>query len=361
MITYTQIIDFLGKKYRLFPHSSKEDRTEFLTVCHGGDSHNLKLFKRDKYFVCFTNCGRMSLFDLIQKLEACRFREALGIVCDFFDIAENEFTPQESSIEEKLQAAINEPLFPEFKSYERNLPELVCPSFNAPQWYQKKYYAGWIKEGITVPVMEAYNIRWCAPYNYIIIPHYDECGRLVGVRRRALNPEDIKYKPIYGYEHHLGANLYGANLFPKDNPAFSGYAYLVESEKSVLQGASFLGANNVLATCGLNNVSPIQIDIMWKLGIRRVCLAFDNDVNWSDWTSPDTLLFGRKLKTHADRIRAEGMDVEIIGDWEGNLLDKKDSPFDKNKEVFFQLLEKKRSYEGFVRMIESMKLFQTRP
>ena len=48
--------------------------------------------------------------------------------------------------------------------------------------------------------MDKYNIRFSPTQNKIIIPHYDINGRLVGIRGRALNIEEVeKYeiKEIY--------------------------------------------------------------------------------------------------------------------------------------------------------------------
>ena len=40
----------------------------FQTICHGGDSHKLCYFTKSKDFYCYTNCGKMSFFDLIKRI-----------------------------------------------------------------------------------------------------------------------------------------------------------------------------------------------------------------------------------------------------------------------------------------------------
>jgi hypothetical protein len=40
--------------------------------------------------------------------------------------------------------------------------------------------------------MDRYNILYSISQNKIIIPHYNIDGKLIGIRGRSLNPEDLK-------------------------------------------------------------------------------------------------------------------------------------------------------------------------
>ena len=72
--------------------------------------------------------------------------------------------------------------------------------------------------------MEKFNIRYSISQNKIIIPHYNINGKLIGIRGRALNQEEIeagcKYMPVKiegkFYAHPLSLNLYGLDRNRQD-------------------------------------------------------------------------------------------------------------------------------------------------
>ena len=327
MISPEEIIEFLEQRYDLHPYRNNEKEARFQTVCHGGDSHKLYFYKNTKLFFCYTNCGTISLFDLVMLLEDCDFYPAFQIISGFFDM----------NMEETFYVSDEEPI-PSISTPVEipELPEKRYPQFNensACLWYEKKYYLGWVEEGISVKAMRKFDIRWFAPEKHIIIPHRDMNDRLVGIRRRSLNPEDVKYKymPVRGFEHPLGANLYGIHKIPAGTYE---KVYVAEGEKSVLQGVSF-GVHNVVATCG-SVISPIQVELLKGLGIRQICICFDNDVRYGEngWGNK---IF--QLAKQVKRIEKTGMVVTAKIDVKKNLLGLKDSPFDRGPEAFHELEE----------------------
>jgi hypothetical protein len=188
--------------------------------------------------------------------------------------------------------------------------------------------------------MEKFNIRYSAPQNKIIIPHYNPDGELVGIRGRALNEWEVenvgKYMPIQiegkWYSHPLSLNLYGLN-WTKDNIKRTGTCFLVEAEKSVLQMESWDLPNCAAAVCGSQfNKHALKL-LMQTARPREVVICFDKeekpgseDYFYKLWN------IGKKYQNYCD--------FSFIYDRE-NLLELKDSPTDHGADVFWKLYKRR--------------------
>lgn len=204
-----------------------------------------------------------------------------------------------------------------------------------------KYYPiEWLNDGISKEAMDKFNIRFSPSQNKIIIPHYDVSGRLVGIRGRALNKEDIenwgKYMPLQiegkWYSHPLSLNLYGLNM-TKENIKATGIAYLFEAEKSVLQMDSFSILNCAAAVCG-SKLNKYALDILVRTcHPQEIVVCFDKEeLPHEDKYFNHLYELCKKYQAYAN--------FSFIYDKE-NLLDLKDSPTDKGEEVFLKLLRKR--------------------
>lgn len=332
----------------------------FQTICHGGDSHKLCYFSESKDFYCYTSCGRMPFFNFISKIKGFKeseFSKTVKYVADKVGkgFTENRvgFMDRNPSKESRQEISDMDTLF---ESKNRGQKEKV----EIKKFYDDKilnffdkntFYSGWIDEGISIESMEKFNIRWYEYQKHIIIPHYNIDGKLVGIRRRSLKPEDKdnKYMPEYiqgiMYDHPLGLNLYG--LY--ENKAYiktSGRAIIVEGEKSVLKSDTYFGDKSItVATCGFN-ISEWQIRALDKLNVNSVILAFDKDfdVTLENEYRKDEKLW-REYNNYINRLKVLGerlaaiFNTSIIIDREG-LLQPKDSPFDQGEKVFERLLSK---------------------
>ena len=179
----------------------------------------------------------------------------------------------------------------------------------------------------------------------IIIPHYDMDGNLVGIRGRSYNIDDLidgrKYMPAYlekqCFKHPLGSCLYGLH---ENLAAIKKHKkiMLVESEKSVMQCYGYYGENCfVAATCG-SSISPVQIDLLLKLGVEEVILAYDRE-NDTNPESEQTREYEQKLLKVVLPL-TKYMNVYIVMDYEG-LLPPKGSPSDMGQETLEKLMKKK--------------------
>ena len=360
-ITEEKILELIKREGNTIPYKIKNKEIWFRTCCHGGDSHKLCYFRDSKEFYCYTNCGKMSLFDFFAKIRNSNFKETLSFLMREVGLSgrqgivinNNNLYQKELSYLERKKTNRNKN---KRKSFNETPIKPICDRIMTNGFFEDLYYEGWIDEGITIPSMEKYNIKWYGSKRHIIIPHYNINNELVGIRRRTLDENEMKkakYMPeIIGqteYLHSLGMNLYGLNITKEAIKKYK-RAIIVEGEKSVLLSDSYFGDKScTVATCGFT-VSNWQRDMLLSLGVTEVVLAFDKDFNPLEFE-------GREIVTEEDRKSKEFdrfcdrlinigekfapyCKTTIIWDRD-NLLGEKNSPFDKGKAVFERLYSKR--------------------
>lgn len=351
-ITEEQILQLL-KKFDLVPYGSiKENEIWYETICHGGDSHKLCYFRDSKSFYCYTNCGRMSLFDIIMQIKSCTFLEAIQFVANEMGISNRYgFNHTITDISRELLKIDKYILLRKAKRNEiKHLPKIEEKIL---EYFENNvFYKGWIDDGISIDTMQYFGIRWYEMEKHIIIPHYNINGGLVGIRRRSLKEQDKnnKYMPenIEGttYTHSLGMNLYGLDKH------LSGIlktkkVVIVESEKSVMLAHEYYGEDAfVVATCGFN-ISNWQRDVLLNLGIEEVILGFDKDFEPLEFENYDeNNQEHKKYMRYINRINSLAYKFVTFCRtyilWDNmKLLQKKDSPFDRGKETLETLMKNK--------------------
>ena len=311
----------------------------FPTICHNTDasdaSMKLYFYKNTKLFNCYTECGIMSIFKFMKHYYETRgieydwVSDIYNVIldCSNFKPGEGFDTPKYESLRDKYGRAKQEKELPEYNS-------------GALDTFIKYYPPEWIREGISKAAMDKFDIRYSISQNKIIIPHYDICGRLVGIRGRALNEWEIenvgKYMPVRieqtWYKHPLSMNLYG--LYEnQENIKKTGVCYVFESEKSVMQCEGFSGPNCAVAVCG-SQFNKYQLNILLKTcRPNEIVLCFDSEEIEEETKYFDKLwAICQKYKNYTnfsfvyDRLR---------------LLNLKESPSDRGEEIFRKLLEKR--------------------
>lgn len=315
----------------------KEEYIQFKTICHNENPEDASLklyyYKKNKKFHCYTHCGdNFNIFELFK-----RRYELLGIKYNFYKdivlVIAGDFSPQK---EDGFHQAYKS----EYEKFNQKQTIVKIDHLNPSLLNTFVFYPTneWLEDGISIDTMRRFGIKYSIDQNKIIIPHYDEYGYLIGIRGRALNEEDIekgKYMPvtIEGKicAHPLGYNLYGLN-FIKGNIQKRRMVIIAESEKSVLQYDTMFGhdKNICVAVCG-SSLHAYQIEILLKLGVERILIAFDKEGE----TYQEKEKYYKKLKTMCERYRLR-CDIGFIFD-QCNHLSLKDSPTDKGKETFLQL------------------------
>jgi hypothetical protein len=351
-ITEAQVLSILEKFGAVPFRLVKEKEIYFKTVCHGGESHKLCYFRETKTFFCYTECGQMSIFNLVMKLKDCSFSDSIRFIANELGISNrhgfaNRYVSRSqelSKIDKYIQ--LRKPKITDIK----NLPLIQTAILS--YFEDNVFFQGWIDEGISENTMKVFGIRWYEMEKHIIIPHNNILGELVGIRRRSLQEKDKrnKYMPeiIEGvvYKHSLNLNLYGLDMHLLGIKKTK-KVVIVESEKSVLLAHEFYGEDAfVVATCGFN-ISNWHRNILLSLGIEEVILAFDKDFEILDYENyaedskeyKDFQRFVNRIYSLAYKFVAFCKTYVL---WDTtNLLKLKDSPFDKGKEALETLMKNK--------------------
>ena len=323
-----RIMDALGAK----DYKETNEALIFQTICHCGDSMKLYYYKDNHFFFCYTECGGMSVFKMIENTYKAR-----GIDYDWYNDIYLLIT--DGKRKEGLEVEKRELLGDRYQRIRRERQLEIYPK-GVLDVFEKIYPTQWLEEGISKETMDKFDIKFSISQNKIIIPHYNENGELIGIRGRALNTWEVenigKYMPIQieqkWYKHPLSFNLYGLNE-TKENIKKNGYVCLFEGEKSVLIMDGFKRPNCAVAVCG-SSINKYQIDILMKTcAPKEFIICFDKEEE-----GPEDKYFN-KLKKLGEKYSNYG-DFSFIYDFH-NRLEMKNSPVDKGEEIFNQLLKER--------------------
>lgn len=314
------------------------------TICHNPleDAHSRKLYWYQNYklFHCYTECNEnMSIFELYQRYmelneHEVSFREAEEYVKQFIS---NIQLPERKKTSKLM---LNADKYLVGNTFEE-LPEFPSSALDC---FSNYHHPLWLNEGISDETMNRFGIRFSVGQNKIIIPHYDLNGRLVGIRGRALDKEDIelgKYRPIslggITYKHQLHFNLYGVY---QHKEAIRKYRRVIvyEGEKSVMLDDTYYGKNSVAVACCGSNLNKYQVAILTKeLEVNEIVIAFDKE--YEKLYTPQAKQYKKKLMDICDKYKHLASFSYIYD--EKNLLEMKDAPIDKGQEVFEKLYKER--------------------
>lgn len=345
MIDYEQIVKDLKDEevirlmYELGAdrHEETDNYIIFPTICHNENateaSMKLYYYKDTHLLYCYTEDGPMSIYKFLENYYKTRNieynwrQDILKVV--FQCSAATELTTKETIFKQSLKD----------KYRKRQSIQLAAYSPNVLESFVKQYPIEWLEDNISAGAMDKYNIRYSISQNKIIIPHYDINNRLVGIRGRALNESEIayaKYAPVkiedIVYKHKLSLNLYGLN-HNWENIKELGICYIAESEKAVLQSELFGEKNCTVAICGSSlNIYQIKL-LMQHCQPKEIVLCLDKE----ELPGEDKYFY--KLWDMCNKYKLY-TNMSFIYDRE-NLLNLKDSPFDRGRNIFNKLLEKR--------------------
>lgn len=318
------------------------------TICHNrlDEAENMKLYwyQNSKLFHCYTECSdNITIFELYQKF--CKLNQ--GIEVNFHDAVEyvkgyilhltTSTTHYERSLllnKDKCQS--KHQLIENFKTY----PETILERF------LDYHHAQWRQEGITDAAMDKFGIKFWIQKNQIIIPHRDYQGNLIGIRCREMNEDyqefGAKYHPILLNSgmlcnHPVTQNLYGSFEHGKALRTYH-RAIVVEGEKSCMLDESYNGEDSLTVACCGHNLGIYQVNLLTKvLGVNEITLAFDKE--YDNWEDSDAKKDWALLQKICNKYNSHAK-FSFIWDYD-NLLEHKDSPFDKGKEVWEKLYKER--------------------
>lgn len=324
----------------------------FPTICHNellsNPSHKLYYYENTKRFYCYTSCKSMSIYDFIINTYKARGNKITY---------SQAYTLLDSMVDDRLKhgfAVIEEPTVHHQKKITENwVDELTIYNHHVLECFtqQPKYLAPWLEEGIDYDILVEFGVKFDMVRNRIVFPVYDHLGRLVGIKVRNFNQKDIdehrKYMPLwhnkelYNYPKMMVAYGYYQNqkIIKKAKEVI-----VYEAEKSVLKHGSYFTQNKSIAIGG-SSFSEYHALILKQAGVEQIVLALDND-----WDEEGNHYYGlSKAIKEGYKILDMGFKVDIIYDWDGELLGNKDAPIDRGRQVYSKLYRERKNILEFPR------------
>ena len=313
----------------------------FPTICHNENSEDASMklyyYKNTHLFVCYTDCDdSFNIFGLYERVYKTQNKDY-----HFGQVLHSIIN--KTNLQEQLINFNNYGYKSVRSKYAKRKREIELPVYDKTtlNLFTKYHPIEWLSDGISIESMDRFNILYSISRNKIIIPHYNLNNDLIGIRGRALDEIEAqtygKYMPLQiegkSYAHPLSLNLYGLNI-TQNAVKTKRKVIIAEGEKSVLQSDTMFGEDNIcVASCG-STINKSQINILIKnFELDEIILAFDKEyVNFSD---PKGRKYLNKLEGLCSKYR-NYCNFSFIYDSQ-NLLQEKDSPFDRGKEVFLKL------------------------
>lgn len=275
------------------------------------DYVNTTVFSRGDY-----DYKDKDIITFVRYILNCSFENALRWLCGVLDI---EFNGEFVEIKQHPTIKVIDEVKRRDKPMEEIVHDILSPNFL--NMFTRSYVKEWEEEGIPKEIQGKYNIHIDEKDMRWVIPIYDEFGNLVTCKGRTYMPNyDLLGIPKYWYYKRLGQGkndiLYGLN-YHKEKIKEKKEIILFEGEKSVLKSESY--GYDWTVSIGKNGINPNLVRKILSLH-SDVVIAFDKDVPKSS-----IIKEVRKLTMFTN--------VSIIIDYD-DLLDKKDSPVDKGKDVW---------------------------
>ncbi len=265
-----------------------------------------------------------NVLDFIMLYHKCNFKNAIGILKKYANITEN-YTDTRLNTTKIIKKY--KPRSKKIKNFKHIvLDKTIMMNYE----FDKDKLVDWYNEGISYEVMQKYQVRYDPFSNRIVFPVRDLNGTIINVKGRTLDT-DYKEKKLRKYTHfyELGQNDFIFGYYEHlDQYLNRKEIILFEGEKSVMKAEGW-GVLNTGAI-GTSHLDPLQLKILIKLGVR-VVFALDKGVNIRN---DENII---KLSRY---VRVE----YIQDDYKDGLLEDKNAPVDKGKDVWDMLYERRKSF-----------------
>jgi DNA primase len=270
-----------------------------------------------------TDYDGSDIFDFVEYILKCNFRQAINWVSGQLNIA---YVDLKDYNKPKFLNILDEFAYCEESENTENEPisEKVLDTFI------RAAHKDFTEDGISPVIQDKMGILFDTNDSRILIPIRDENGNLITLKgRTTIKDHKEQGIPKYiSYFNYYATNiLYGyyENYF---NILNAGEVIIVESEKSVLQAMS-MGINNVVAL-SKHVISDRQLELILKLNCD-VVLALDKDMD-REYCISELNKF--------DNLCTKYLIID-----NDDLLDEKDSPFDRGLQVWNELYSQKELIE----------------
>lgn len=339
--------------------SQSEIEWKMYTMCHNIEplegSIKLYFYPYDRKIVCYTKCScSMDIIELVKKRfelvgEPKTLVQSVKWICNTcgipFKFKDDKILPKKNIYNWKSKLSKYN------KKGKMYTEELTQIDSNILRYFEPIYHDSWIKDNISIETMSKYEIGYYSYRDAITIPCYDDEGRLIGIRGRFLNPEcEAKYKPIRmlngrEFKFPTGMVLYG---YYQNKEAIKKHktCVLIEAEKSVLQGDSYFGDENITVGLFGKAMSEEKRDLILKLGVNEVCIAIDFDYSKvGEYDEYGNYQFTEDFKSFEKNLYRIGeffkgfVKVTALISYGGHKIH--DSPTDNGKEFYLKLYKER--------------------
>lgn len=300
----------------------KRGSDEYAAHCprHKDDTPSLMITPSKNLFYCHSCRVGGNLINWLMTFENLRWNEAIDKASELAGIdIRNLKTCEALAYYKRIKKSQQETI--QFVEDRQILP------YSYYEQFSKEIPEEWESEGISAEVMDRYDIRVDHNSNRIVYPVWDNCGNLIGCkgRTRFKNYQELNIKKYLNYTKIQSTDFFMGMRENRENIINSSQAIIFEGLKSVMHVVSW-GYDNCLAaeTSHINNA---QSAILVSLGVKEVVIAFDKGISLNEIRDNTRLL-----------RRFTNVSV-IIDKW--GLLDDKDSPCDKGREVWEILYERR--------------------
>lgn len=296
----------------------------YFAVCpfHHEKTASLAFNTKENYFHCF-GCGQSgNIYKWIQLTENLTFGQAVEKVANITNTDTSEYIESESMNVYRELKRITSPI-------RKNVVDRSQLDINKDYFskYSDELPQEWIAEGIPEETLRKYEIRIDKTSNRIVYPVYDKDLKFIGVkgRTRFNNYKELKLMKYLNYYKIGQLDYFTGYKQAKDSIKETREIIVVEGIKSVMKLDSWGYHNAVSAETSVINEK--QIELLVRLCVKDVVIAFDQDVNM------------QKIMESTVMLRKYTNVYAIVDRW--RLLESKDSPCDKGPEVWKTLYERR--------------------
>ena len=240
---------------------------------HNEKTPSLAINSDENFYYCF-GCGRFgNVYTWIQSIEHLTFDQAVEKVADLTGSDVHSYMESESVSFYKLLKRVSEPK----KSVVLDRPILdIEKDYN--QRFKSEIPQEWVDEGISQDVMRKCNIRIDPMSNRIVYPVYSDDDKLIGVkgRTRFQNYKSLGIMKYMNY-HRVGIlNYFQGMQQARESIKETNEIIILEGIKSVMKLDGWGFHNAVSAET--STLNDYQIEILVRMHIKNVVIAFDQDV-----------------------------------------------------------------------------------
>lgn len=326
----------LMEYFGYYPFQENEEYIIFPSCCHHSDSHKLYYYIKTNSWYCFSQCGsQVDIISIVMQEEGLTFQDAIDFIVNLFQLNKKSFG-RPKQLEHRPREVQQKEI-----DIKEKLPVYDSSILNTFVDYQPYE---WIKEDISIDTMKQFEIKFDIESNAIIMPIRDDEDNLVGIRCRNLDEDKIERFGKYGvytdvlsgisYKCLTGRLLYGLNK-NKEKIMECKKIVIVEGEKSVLKSKSWFGYNDITVASYGCNLTNYQIEIIKSLGVTDILFCWDYEEE-------------EKILKKMEKIYKKCslyFNVYYIKDYKG-LINVKDAPLDKGKDVYMEILNNKIEYKN---------------